>query len=96
MKKFINKLIHSINSPIRKIKHYHELIIQIEEDNPYRMLLYWLLDVIQYGFIVWFIYISLIVENSIIKIMMLFFAFGMLRWLIIDTIKEIANIWKEN
>ena len=55
---FIRNCWYKVTYPVKKLKLYHQLLLQLDEDklieatprNPYEMLRDWLLDTVQFGF----------------------------------------------
>lgn len=70
-------------------------ILKLQEPtfiNPYQASLDWLLDVLQYGILVFIVYYAFITKSLLLKM----FAFGIIHWLTFDILKDAKNILKGN
>jgi len=88
-------LIHQLRKPISYLRTLHQNVLQLNmkeldeasTQNPYQMLKGWLLDIIQYGFILTVIINTFLGWQGVKNIAWLF-TLGLLRWLILDFKKE--------
>jgi hypothetical protein len=105
LERFINNSKHNIDNwknrllkPVEHIRTLHERFKQLNVDdlrpvefrNPYHVFLGWLLDVAVPGSIVAIIYV-LTFNKSFITLIEATVVFGLLRWYVIDTLKEMRE-----
>ena len=87
----IKKFLYSITYPYRKLKAYHQIILQLDQDksnnSPYHVFFGWLLDIAQYGVILSIILCWVKTQNQYLMIP----ALGLLYWFWLDFIKQTSN-----
>lgn len=80
MKTFIYRFFHYF-------KRLHERALELGENNPYNELLYWLLDIIQYGIIIAFVIATITGFPTFGRFVLIAIAAGMSKWLWTEFIK---------
>lgn len=105
LSKLWHRMITILGYPIKRIKYIHELLLQTTEGkvldvsdakdrNAYGVFGDWIIDCLQYGTVITFIYLSLVVFSGTLQIVSFVISTGMIRWLWLNTIQEITDIIK--
>ncbi len=95
-KDYIKNKFNSWTSPIRSL-HNRILamdVLDIEEPEiitPYHVLQDWLLEILQYGVLITIITGTLFYQIRLIRGIQLIIGFGILRWLLLDLLKDIKQ-----
>lgn len=89
MENYLKKLHHKlVLYPFNKINHIHQLIKQIDDKKPREDFFAWLFDVVQYGLVVEVVRIAFSGFQGLGTSVLYLLAFGMIRWLWLDFVKE--------
>ena len=91
----MNNVKKIVKYPFIKVKHTHNLILQIKEPlNPYKVFGMWLLDVFQYGFVAEIIRLSLLGSKGFWYSIIMIISFGLMRWFLLDFVYELRKAIK--
>jgi hypothetical protein len=92
-----------IRIPFAKLKTMHDIIKQTDVDdikvgsrNPYQALVDWFVEILQYGSIITFVYINIMIIDGWMKVVLFPISFGMIRWLWLDIVKNTNEAIKEH
>jgi len=96
--KLFYRILNRIKYPLSRLKSVHEQIKSIDmselEDevnkNPYQVFFNWLLESLQYGFVITIVYYWFMTGNWWIAP----FAFGFVRWLFLDIVGNTRKLIK--
>lgn len=89
MKNYLYELYHKvILYPFHKFQHYHRIISQIDDKNPFADFVEWFFDVLQYGFLAEFIRVAWFGYSNFLQSTIFLLSFGVIRWLWLAFVRE--------
>lgn len=98
MNKFINFISDCIKKPVEKLKLWHQLFQQYDEETqtiPYYAAIVWIVEILSFGIWIAIVYVDLFMLKGVWKWILFPFAVGSLRLLWVDFIEITTKAIKE-